>query len=491
MRATKLRLVLGGLALAGVTACDEGLTDVNRNPNAPEVVPIQNVLANGMIRAVGGNGVGSHGEWMMLYHTSLWPQHLAQPVYNDEDKYTPRAGIPVAIWNNFYASALTDLRDVKLQAEAAGQTNVWAVAEIMSVYSFMVLTDLFGSVPYTEALQLDEGIRFPAFDQQADIYESLVQRLATATGQLTGAQLGASVATGDVIYGGDLQGWREFGNSLRLRIAMRMSGSADRPTDRAAQAAQAFAAAWNSDIFDRVDDQAELVWPGTQPSVNPIHSSVILGDRRGDFRLSNSLTDRLVQLNDPRLSIYADPAANDGTFRGLPNGTVPSDHQVAGRTSNAGDYASIGSYFLRPDLESVLMSYSEVLFLGAEAAVRGWITADPATLYRQAITASLQQYGVPQAQIDAYLAQPGVQYNGLQSIQEQKWIALYLAGPEAFNEFRRTGLPNLTPAAGSPLPPGHFPARMPYPPEEATLNQANLPAGVNLNDPVWFARINR
>jgi hypothetical protein len=491
MKSTKLRLAVGGLAILGIAACESGLTDINRNPNAPEVVPIQNVLANGIIRAVGGGGVGSHGEWMMLYHTSLWPQHVAQPVYNTEDRYEPRASVIPAIWENIYASALQDLADVKANAQAAGQTNMWTIAEIMTVYTFLLATDLFGDVPYSEALRLEEGIRFPAYDPQPAIFESLIQRLETAVGQITAEPLSGPLATGDLIYGGDMDAWRRFGNSLRLRIAMRMSGSADRPTDRASQAAQAFAAAWNSQVFSSVADNAELVWPGSLPAVNPINNQIIVGQRTGDFRLSEALTTGMLQFEDPRLSIYADPAASDGSYRGLRNGTTPVNHMIGGREGTVADFASIGSYFLRPDLESVLMSYAEVLFLGAEAAARGWIPADAATLYRQAITASMQQYNIPQQQIDAYLARPAVQYDGLQSIGVQKWIALFLAGPEAYNEFRRTGIPNLQPSVGSSLPAGRFPARIPYPTSEALRNPEHFPRGVQLDDPVWFARVNR
>jgi hypothetical protein len=131
------------------------------------------------------------------------------------------------------------------------------------------------------------------------------------------------------------------------------------------------------------------------------------------------------------------------------------------------------------------MSLAEVLFLGAEAAERGWITADAATLYRQAITASMEEYGIEQGAITTYLARPNVQYAGLNSIHLQKWIALFLAGPEAFNEFRRTGVPDLQLAANATLP--DFPQRLLYPPEEALYNSQNFPASVTLTTPVWWS----
>jgi hypothetical protein len=163
----------------------------------------------------------------------------------------------------------------------------------------------------------------------------------------------------------------------------------------------------------------------------------------------------------------------------------PASIQIGGRPSNAADYSSIGDYFLHPAAPAVLQSYAEVLFLGAEAVERGWIAGDAASLYRQAITASLRQYAIGQAAIDAYLAQPNVAYTGQASIHLQKWIALFLAGPEAFNEFRRTGLPDLQLAANASEP--DFPQRLPYPSEEALYNPTEFPKDVRITTPVWWS----
>ena len=119
----------------------------------------------------------------------------------------------------------------------------------------------------------------------------------------------------------------------------------------------------------------------------------------------------------------------------------------------------------------------------ATRCATAWIAADPATLYRQGITLSLEQYGLG-GSAAAYLANPRTAYTGLQSIWLQKWIALYMAGPEAFTEFRRTETPNLALSANSLLE--TFPARMPYPTEEGLYNPDNYPASVEITTPVWF-----
>ena len=186
------------------------------------------------------------------------------------------------------------------------------------------------------------------------------------------------------------------------------------------------------------------------------------------------------QLFIPGTSVGA--VTSEAGFRGLPNGLLPA--QVEGG-STVNDYSTIGPALLAADAPSVLMSYAEVLFLGAEAAARGWIAADPAELYRQGIEASMKEYGVPQGAIDAYLAEPSVAYTGTRDILLQQWITVYLQGPEAFNEVRRTGVPDL------PLPGraviDQLPARLPYPPNEALFNSNAVPfLEIDYTEPVWW-----
>lgn len=478
MRFKKMLTAVPALSLVLAAGCDDGLTDVNRNPNAPEDVPVDVLLASGIWDAVDNStGVGGFGAWTTLYHTELWAQHVAQAAYNDEDRYTPRAGIPTAIWENFYAGSLQDLLRVKQKADAAQDANLWAVAEIMSVYDFMMLTDLFGDVPYSQALDLENDVQNPAYDAQADIYPDLLRRLGEAVARVD-VNGDLQAAEGDLLYDGDLQGWVNFANSLRLRIAMRM---ADTPKSGTARAE--FAAAWaTGQVIDQVSEQADLDWPGAQPAQNPLYEQIVLGGRPGDFRLSEALVDTLTSLADPRLQVFAEPAETDGAYRGLPNGLTPE--QTTGSFKTASGYSTLGSYFLRPETPSVLMSASEVLLLAAEAAERGWITGNPAELYARGVAASFQQYGVSGA--DAYVRQAKVAYGGLEDIWLQKWIALFMAGPEAFNEFRRTGTPNLRLSANASTE--TFPARIPYPQEESLYNPENYPANVEITTPVWFMR---
>ena len=482
-RAVTCALAFGVLMVGG---CDGGLTDVNENPNAPETVPVQNLLL-GAIWDITGNSAnrGAFGPFIQMYHGENWVQHLAQPIYNEEDKYTPRTGINENLWDETYF-ALNDLHVAKAQADDEGKDNIWAIAEIMSVWGFMILTDYFNDIPYREALSLlaEDAIAFPTYDPQSFIYPDLITRLGAAAARIN---VSAFVDFGgfDPIYQGDMASWLRFANSLQLRLAMRM---ADTPSAAAAQTA--FVAAWGSTIFSSVSHAAVVDWQPAQPSANPVYQGIVLGGRSGDWRMSASLVDRLAAFNDPRLPIYADPALSDGQFRGLINGLVPGDYSPV---LGASDFSLMGSAFFDPQAPSVLMSYAEMLFLGAEAAQRGWaVGATAAALYQDGITASMEEFGIDAADIATYLAQADVNYTtgtstGLAAIYVQKWMALFMAGPEAFSEMRRVRWMDLTPAANSALPAGMFPERFNYPPDEALFNPDNYPGDFTIDTRVWWA----
>jgi hypothetical protein len=318
----------------------------------------------------------------------------------------------------------------------------------------------------------------PKYDPQETVYRGILSELRQA-GTLA-SQAGGNFGSADLIYGGDNMRWRKFANSLRLRYAMRMG-------DRNAEFARTeFAAALAAPggVFTSNADNAMLRYVASRPNNNPLNE---LFRTRYDHTVSKTLVDTLQAKRDPRLMVYATPNAA-GRYVGAPNGVispgVPFD-----------SLSAIGAYFMAPDAPSMLMSYSEVLLLQAEAAARGWTNGNAAELYRQAIRASLSHYGVAEAQIATYLASPAAQYNGLRSIHLEKWISLFGNGVEAWSEWRRTNVPVLTPGprAGNSR---RIPARFPYPSIEQSVNNTNrLEAitrqnpgrtAITLNELVWW-----
>jgi hypothetical protein len=354
---------------------------------------------------------------------------------------------------------------------------VKAVGLIMKSWTFGVMTDLWGDIPYSEALQ---GKATPKYDPQEQIYDGILRDLKSASDmiQMTG---GGNFATGDLIYGNDMAKWRKFSNSLRMRHAMRMSEVSP------AKARAEFIAAHQAGGFTSNADNAQLVYSASAPNQNPIFVNF---QTRFDHVISATMVDTLKSFSDPRLAVYAtvapEPDPAFGPYRGMQNG-LNDDHPV-----KLSSLSRLGTYFRQPDAPAVIMSYAEVLFLHAEAAQRGWITGNAGELYRQAIIASMTQFGLSAAAANTYLAQPRVAYNagtGIQQIGLQKWIALFGNGPEAYSEWRRLDFPRLRPAVNGANN-GRIPVRVYYPNLEQSYNRESLMAiGIKtFDDRVWWDR---
>jgi len=469
--------LLVGLAWAA-GACSDGLTDINSNPNAPTTVPVEFLLPTAIQGAVGN----AFGSGQTLSHTNIWPQHTVQIQYPDEERGIVRPSTMDGYWAGYYTGPLKDIQTVIDVGMEGDHVNAVAVGRIWKSWIFHLITDYWGDVPYSEALS-GETVTTPVYDAQADIYDGLFAELTAAVGLLNPSA--QTFGSGDLLYGNDMVAWRKFANSLRMRLAMRLS-EVDAGT-----AQSQFVAAYNAGGFTSNDDNAFLNYPGP-PYSFPLYDNYL---GRDDYAISATMVDTLKSLNDPRLVLYAEPAATDGVYRGHGNGRISLP---AGQS--LGDISRIGNFWRAngKTTPATIMTYSEVLFLEAEAAARGWIAGNPGTLYTAAIEAHMNQYdaygvGPSDAEIAAYLAEPRVAYSGMNSIYLQKWISLWMTGAEAWAHVRRTGVPNLL--AGPDLTISRIPVRFSYPDTEQSLNKANLDAaiarqggGLDLITPVWWAK---
>ncbi len=224
-------------------------------------------------------------------------------------------------------------------------------------------------------------------------------------------------------------------------------------------------------VFTSNADYAVLKNANGLPSNNE-WNQVMIQESRTDWNLSKTLVDKLQDLKDPRLEVYGQPINNQ--YIGVPNG-LPD----AIATTYLANSAKIGTYFLQTTTPSVIMSYAELLFTLAEAAVDGDIAGDAQTYYEQAIAASFGQYGLTTPADYLVTAGPATKEN----ILTQKWIALFGQGIEAWTEYRRTGYPVLP--APDPraifLNDGVLPTRLQYPSTEYSLNKTQLDGGISLN----------
>jgi len=477
-------------ALIGITACGD-LTSINQNPNGPVDVPPPSILPSVIqVLANNVNGVTS----LNIRGGGLWVQYYAEIQYRDEDKFIVRSGTSGG-WG-MYRGVLEDVQRMIVKGQASNAPNWTSVGQVLKAYTFSVMTDMMGDLPYSQALRGDTVLH-PVYDSQQSIYDSLFANLAAASPAFDLAGGARGFANGDLMYGGDMAKWQKFANSLRLRLAIHLS-KADAAKAQS-EAAAAVAAAGG--VFTSNADNAELLYLATSPNQNPIYGDAHVGNR-DDYGLSRSFVDTLNSWNDPRLPVYAQVPPAGTAYRGLANGLLDGERID---TLDALKYISrIGALWREtPDAPLVMLGYPEVLFLKAEAAERGWIpggSAAAATYYHDGIVASFAQYGLL-ADTAAYLGQAKVGYDGagatqvghLQQIAFQKWIALFMQGPEAWTEVRRTGVPTIVPGCHAVT--RSSPERLPYDDNESVLNAANLTAAVSaqgfsagndLTKPLWF-----
>jgi len=478
--------------VAGLAACNsDKLISVNENPNAPAAASSQALFTNATVSMMGRlRGPGfEHG------FSGVWDQHYAETQYAETDINNPRNANVEAHWTGFYVGPFQDYNQILTQSTA--NPNLIGPALIMRAFLVEAMTDLWGDIPYTEAGK-GSGTFTPKYDAQAVVYDSIFAALTKAAGifkpttDVTSPNFARYGAT-DPVYGNNGESetveaakWTKLANSLHARAALRIS-QAD-PAKSKAELVKALA----GPVLSSNADNALMTWPGGTVS-NPLCLNWLdseCGGTRDDQRLSERFIDTLKVAGDPRLFAYADPAAAsfkatptacDLTYKGMPNGhismNVPNPCNP-GKNFGGSNYSRPTLNIRLADSPSYIMTYSELLFIKAEAAERGWIAGSAATFYADAIKASMEQWEVPAADIAAYLAKPSVQYKGgaagLTQIAYEKWVSLFNLETEAYAEYRRLNYPVLKPGPSALT--SSIPGRVPYPDIENSLNKENLAA---------------
>jgi len=468
-------LIFFSILLFSITSCKKELVKINKNPNAAETAQPDYLLTAATKSAV-------DEYWSITRSTnpsSLFVQQWAMIQYTDPDRYIFTNNDFQEFWTVEYSS-IVNLDEIINLANAQENTNYKGVALVLRSWVFSLLTDAFGDIPYSQSIEIDKYLT-PAYDPQKEVYEGILNDLKTAQAAL---DPNGKAITGDIIYNNDISLWEKFANSLRLRIALRIS---DREPEISKQVLSDIQNEGGSFINSN-DEIAQLVYLNS-PNQNPISNYF---DTRDDYRISKTIVDKLIQLHDPRLPIYANKTAAPTAqqYIGLPNGLLVGDASNYGfsKTSKPGDY------FTNPHAPAVIMSYAEVLFDRAEAAARGFTNENAEELYKQAILASLGQYNISDADANAYVNSPDVQFdptNFKKSIGDQKWIALFGQGLEAYAEWRRLDYPVLQPAVAGVLN-GQIPLRFIYPGTEQSLNVKSYQQAVADQGPdilttrLWF-----
>lgn len=491
MKKLKYIFLLVTLVLAG--ACDEGFDEINTNPNQPEEVSPGSILP-GIIRS----SVNASVDQSYLVGNNI-VQLTAKTLRVEVDIYNWNAFANIT-WFPFY-EALRNVDALEEEALEANHQNYEGVALVMKSWIFSVLTDAYGDIPYSQAISADQDINFPVYDAQEDIYlgeNGLLANLDRAADLLDPS---GQALEGDILYGGDVSKWIKFTNSLRLRLLMRVS---EKEPQLAINGIQQIVSEGN--YMMSLEDNATLEYLNAFPNQYPL-----LPLKTGDFDAVN-IAERVVnvfqELNDPRLTVYARPRnapiqPNESpVYRGLANGSGETTE-----SSRLGyqyfDYP--GHQTVADKADGIIMTNAETQFILAEAAEKGWINGEAEEFYRAGILSSMNYYGVslPYTTTDGetinsfedYYQQSEVDYeqadNKLQRIGEQKWIALYFTGLEAWFDWRRTGYPVLEPTPNNENN-DQIPVRFIYPGQEQNLNQESYQAALdsqgpdNVNTLMWL-----
>ena len=447
-----------GILLFSIISCTKELEKVNRDPNAAQKAQ-PDYLLTAATKTTADTYWGTNNN---MNSSLLFVQYWSKIQYTDADRYIFSNNDFQELWTAGFSKSIVNLNQIIKLADEQKNTNYKGVALVLRSWVFSLLTDAYGDIPYKQSAQIDEYLT-PAYDAQKDVYAGLLADLKAAQAAL---DPNGKAILGDVVYNNNISLWKKFANSLRLRIALRI---ADRQPEISKQVLTDIQNEGGSFINSN-SEIAQLVYLNS-PNQNPISN---LFDTRDDYRISKTIVDKLIQLNDPRLSIYSakTQTATPQTYVGIPNGLLVGDASNLGfaKTSKP------GAYFTSPNAPAVIISYAEVLFDRAEAAARGFTNENASDLYLQAIKASLKQYNISDDNVATYLAQAAVQYdnnNFKKSIGEQKWIALFGQGLEAFAEWRRLDYPQLQPAVAGVLN-GKIPLRFIYPGTEQSLNGLKL-----------------
>lgn len=419
--------------------------DINRSPNSPSDATAQQLIASAM-RSLPGISSNTTGQFLA--------QYLAETQYVVASRY-PAGGTSFDGW---YQSPLINLETVlTTEFNTATSENQLAVAKILKAYFIWHVTDRWGDVPYSEALQGSDNIT-PEYDTQESIYNSLFDLLEEADNQI---DEGGSIPS-DMMYDGDMSKWKKFGNTVRLLMALRIS-EVDAGT-----AETEFNAALSAGIMDSNDDNFAYQYLDDANNQNYWYGQVIESQREW-WALTETLVDIMEPSNDPRLSVYGNETYSDSTYRGLPIGSDASN-------SNVEEYSLLGDDLTEQDTQVYLVTYAQALFARAEAAQLGWSTGDDAeTLYEEAIEASLDQWTGSTADLDDFLAEPDVAYDGtLEQLATQRYVHLFMHGYEGWAEWRRTGYPELVPSDGNEVP-----TRQSYSSDESFNNTENYEEAID------------
>ena len=517
MNKLKTILIIGFVALV-TFACTSDFEETNINPNRTTVGGIQ---ASGMFEPLLYNGANA---WM--YYSWYWNDELIQftaftgGTTRQEHRYFISDGNWQNVWNLYtrYANNALHMYDLSIEQN---DRSLEAIATTLKVMYMSNLTDIFGDVPYSEAFSArkPDGTTKPKFDSQKEVYEQMFADLLAANEIYATNPIFIKPSL-DGMYGGSMEQWQKFNNSLYLRLLNRVSGRSE--MNVGAKMTEVLSNPAMYPIFDSNADNATVVFSGNDP-----YRSQFSDTNEGSFTSSGrKLTEQLIKMTvltndvdqqifeDPRLAILGKKNPNinvnpDNIWKGTIAGVSEQAQSDADRGSSWLNTAVLG----RVDAPGTFMDYAEVQFILAEAAIKGTISGGESaskTYYENGVRASVEkwaEYGqysevpviVTETDIDALLASDLAAWdsnsNKEELIANQKYLALFWVGMEAYHEYRRTGYPALTIGDGAVFNDFILPTRFAYPTTTMATNADNAQEALsrmggenNMKTPIWWSK---
>jgi hypothetical protein len=453
---------------ASMTAChdDSLFLDPDRSPTAQ----IEYLFSQGLVDA---DFPIHYGEWYWQVYNNVAAWAQVSGTENDVNMMRPVSDQWQNTWTDYYAKAAMDMREIRVLYESLSpdqQTSYEVylhLGKIVNAFTTARTTDLWGDIPYSEAFTARQTVErnlFPEFDTQESVYDAILQDLKDASDALRSLSVVHPALTRqDLLLKGDVMGWRRFANSLRLRLAMRLSKVAPTKAQPIVEEILGDPAA-----YPLVETNTQTVAWYMDPTWIYDHNS--LGNRsRATSELPDKawapkvMLDMMVAANDPRLQVVFDTVFDTLSatprYRGL-----PSSPDVQTGPIDSAHFSRLNALMFRRNnrFPGYVMTAAEVDFLKAEAYMRGWGSGDAKAAYDAALRFSVEMYYATYngndsatqrvtppapATVDAFINGPNVVYDGtLERIATQKWIHLGIVQPyEAWAELRRTDYPVLAP----------------------------------------------
>lgn len=471
------------IAVSIISSCTKDFEQLNTDPVKVTAVAPGTLLAPAQF----------DGMWLITRRAHRLNNELMQytvetGVLNDFARYEFKENEFDPIWSTLYVKA-NDMNEMYKIAEQLKDVNNMAAALVMKAWFMSNLTDMFGDIPYTEAFKGREELLYPKYDTQQSIYTSLLADLEKANDLFDENK---PFESSDLIYANDVAKWKKFTNSMRLRLLVRVSNKSE--MNAPAKIAEMFNDPAKYPLIASNDDEAMMKYTGTKPFIN-LFAEMAAAEFSGSRRMGKPLMDLMNNTVDGRRFRYA-TKNTPGAYVGIPSGYT--EQETLAFADNGGLKTSTLATTLKDDAYPFpILTWSEVNFLLAEAALKGWITANAQTYFNKGVEASWKQWKCTWDGTagTTYLARATVRFTGttanMERLMSQKYIAMFFSGFESWYDYRRTGYPVLPigPAAKNN---GVMPVRFEYPLITKATNKANYDAaaarmgGDRLTSKVWW-----